>query len=62
MIDAAAIAEAGLREESAASWLLNRVATLRDRGVIRVETMRTTAARLSDVPAVSPQRSILRAA
>jgi hypothetical protein len=62
MIDAAAIAAAGNREEAAITWLISNVATLRNRGLIRVETLRATAARLSDVPAVAPQRSILRAA
>jgi hypothetical protein len=61
-IDAAAIAAAGRRDESLVKWLMHRVATLRDRGLLRIETLRTTAARLSDVPATIPQRSILRAA
>jgi hypothetical protein len=60
LIDAAAIAALGRREESINNWLVRRISTLRDRGLVRVETLRTTAARLSDVPAVSPQRSILR--
>ena len=59
LIDAAAIAASGSRQESI-KWLVRRIAGLRDRGLIRVETLRATAARLSDVPAVSPQRSILR--
>ena len=49
-------------DEATVKWLVKRVAALRDRGLIRVETLRQTAARLSDVPAVSPQRSILRVA
>jgi hypothetical protein len=61
-IDAAAIAASGRRDEALVKWLMHRVATLRDRGLLRVETLRTTAARLSDVPATVPQRSILRAA
>jgi hypothetical protein len=60
LIDAAAIAAAGRGEVAAVEWLVERVATLRDRGLVRVETLRSTAARLSAVPAVSPQRSILR--
>jgi hypothetical protein len=61
LIDASAIAAAAARsEESVVRWLVHRAATLRDRGLIRFETLRTTAARLSDVPAISPQRSILR--
>jgi hypothetical protein len=62
LIDAPAIAATGRGEESTVQWLAHRIATLRDRGLVRVETLRATAARLSDVPAVSPQRSILRVA
>jgi hypothetical protein len=60
LIDASAIAASGRSDESVVRWLMHRAATLRDRGMIRFETLRATAARLSDVPAVSPQRSILR--
>jgi hypothetical protein len=62
LIDAGAIAASHRHEVSVAKWLLRRIATLRDRGLLRVETLRTTANRLSDVPTVSPQRSILRGA
>ena len=62
LIEAPAIAAAGRGPESTVQWLAHRVATLRDRGLVRVETLRATAARLSDVPVVSPQRSILRVA
>ena len=62
LIDAAAIAALGRSEESTIKWLMKRIGGLRDRGLIRIETLRATAARLSDVPAVSPQRSILRVA
>lgn len=60
LIDASAIAASGRHDESIVKWLMHRVALLRDRGLLRVETLRTTAARLSDVPTVAPQRSILR--
>lgn len=60
LVDASAIAAAGRSDESVVRWLMHRAATLRDRGLIRFETLRATAARLSDVPAISPQRSILR--
>jgi hypothetical protein len=43
-------------------WLMERVAKLRDRGLVRAETLRATAARLSDVPATKPQKSILHGA
>jgi hypothetical protein len=62
LIDAGAIAASHRHEASVAKWLLRRIATLRDRGLLRVETLRMTANRLSDVPTVSPQRSILRGA
>ena len=42
--------------------LLRRVARLRDRGLLRVETLGEATARLADLPAATPQRSILRAA
>jgi hypothetical protein len=60
LIDASAIAASGRGDESIVRWLMHRAATLRDRGLIRFETLRATAARLSDVPAVFPQCSILR--
>lgn len=60
MIDAAAVAASGGREERTINWLVRRIAALRERGLIRVETLRSAAARLSDVPTVSPQQSILR--
>jgi hypothetical protein len=60
LVDAGAIAAAKRQDAQVAKWLLRRVAVLRDRGLLCVETVRATAARLSDVPAVSPQRSILR--
>jgi hypothetical protein len=62
VIDASAIAAAGRQEASIARWIIRRVATLRDRGLLQVETLRTTAGRLSNVPATAPQRSILRGA
>lgn len=62
MIDAPTVAEAGAGSEKMIAWLAKRIALLRDRGMIHVETMRSMSARLSDVPAVRPQRSILRTA
>jgi hypothetical protein len=62
VVDAPAMSEDSGRSERILAWLMRRVATLRDRGLVRVETLRSAAARLSDVPAVKPQRSILRAA
>ena len=40
--------------------LMRRVADLRARGLVAVETLGAAADRLSAVPALSPQRSILR--
>jgi hypothetical protein len=62
MLDAPAIAEAGANAERTVNWLAKRIALFRDRGFIQVETLRKASARLADVPAVRPQRSILRAA
>jgi hypothetical protein len=62
LVDAAAIAAGKRGDEATVKWLIGRVGTLRDRGLIRIETLRTTAARLSDIPAAAPQRSILRVA
>jgi hypothetical protein len=62
MVDAPALAEAGQNAERTVNWLAKRIALLRDRGFIQVETLRKVSARLADVPAVKPQRSILRAA
>ena len=39
LIDAAAIAASGRRDESIVKWLMHRVAMLRDRGLLRVETL-----------------------
>jgi hypothetical protein len=59
-IDACAICRKGRDAQNAVAWLMQRVANLRDRGMVSVETMAAAAARLSDVPAVRPQQSILR--
>ena len=60
VVDMPALLQAGRRSEKMVSRLMRRVAELRDRGLLRVETLGTAAARLSDVPTLSPQRSILR--
>jgi hypothetical protein len=60
VIDAPEICDEGRGAEKTVAWLMRRVATLRDRGLVRVETLGAAAARLSDVPAVKPQTSILR--
>jgi hypothetical protein len=61
-IDAAAIAEDGRRAEKTVAWLMRRVADMRNRGLVQVETLRAASGRLSAVPASSPQHSILRSA
>jgi hypothetical protein len=40
--------------------LFRRIAELRSRGIVTVETLTVAANRLSTVPTLSPQRSILR--
>jgi hypothetical protein len=60
VIDAPAIEQLDPKAEKTIAWLLQRVAQLRDRGILCVETLGAAAARLSDVPARSPQQSILR--
>jgi len=62
LIDAPAVCDEGRAARKTIAWLMDRVATLRDRGLVHVETLRATAARLSDVPAVEPQKSILHRA
>ncbi len=60
VVDAPALEREGTRAERTVERLLRYAAGLRDRGLLRVQTLGTAAARLSDVPVVSPQRSILR--
>jgi hypothetical protein len=62
VIDVPAIEVAGYTATQRVEWIMRRVAKLRDRGVLQVETLGTAAARLSDLPAAKPQRSILRQA
>jgi hypothetical protein len=62
VIDVPAVEEEGSRAETSITWLMRRVAELRDRGLLHIETLATAAARLSDVPTALPQRSILRGA
>jgi hypothetical protein len=62
MIDAAAVEEVGETATRSIEWLLCRVAKLRDRGLVEVETLSAAATRLSDLPVATPQKSILRRA
>jgi hypothetical protein len=62
VIDAPAIEAAGRSPLAGIERLLRRIAKLRDRGLMQVETLGVAAERLSDLPVVRPQRSILRAA
>jgi len=62
VIDAPTIEALDPKAERTIAWLMRRVAELRDRGMLRVETLGAAAARLSDVPVRSPQQSILRQA
>jgi hypothetical protein len=62
VIDAPELGPAGGRGEAAVGRLARRVAELRDRGLVRVETLSMAAARLAAVPSAAPQQSILRRA
>jgi hypothetical protein len=62
MIDAPALAEKGPSAVKAVGRLMRRVADLRTRGLVSIETLGAAAERLSAVPAASPQQSILRRA
>jgi hypothetical protein len=62
VIDATAVAQQGRSAVQLIAGLLRRAAQLRDRGLLRVETLGAAAVRLSQLPATAPQRSILRAA
>jgi hypothetical protein len=62
VIDAAAVEEAGRSATHSLERLLRKMEKLQDRGLVRVETLSAAAARLSDRPTATPQRSILRAA
>lgn len=62
VIDAPAVEREGPHSIQTVETLIRAAALLRDRGLIQNETLGTAAARLSDVPAASPQRSILRQA
>lgn len=60
VVDAPALSAEGASAYKTLHWLVSRIANLRDRGIVRVETMAQTAARLANVSAVKPQESILR--
>lgn len=62
VVDVPAVEEEGDRAEHSITWLMRRVAEMRDRGMLQIETLASAAARLSDVPTALPQRSILRSA
>jgi hypothetical protein len=62
LIDAPALESEGYRARKSIAWLMRRVSEFRERGLLRVQTLGRAAARLSDVPAAAPQRSILRVA
>jgi hypothetical protein len=62
LVDVPTLSAEAWTAQKSVFWLLERVAMLRDRGLVRAETLRASVARLSDVPAVKPQRSILHRA
>ena len=61
-VDLPAIAQQGIAAEKTAFKVLQHIAALRRRGIIEVETVAAAAHRLSEGPAATPQRSILRIA
>jgi len=62
LLDVSAIEVAGRSATQSVEWLMRRVARLRNRGLLEVETLGTAAARLSELPTTTPQQSILRKA
>jgi hypothetical protein len=62
LIDAPSICNEGRRARNTVTWLMRRVANLRDRGMVGVETLHKAAARWAAVPGAKPQQSILRRA
>lgn len=61
IIDAAAIQPASA-EMQAIGQLMRLISELSSRGLVEIETLGAAAGRLSDLPSVTPQRSILRMA
>jgi hypothetical protein len=61
-VDAPAMDQDGRRNLAVFEWLTRRVADLRNRGMVSVETLAEASARLSAVPISTPQHSILRKA
>ncbi|HVT29304.1 MAG TPA: hypothetical protein VHE81_14910, partial [Lacipirellulaceae bacterium] len=61
VVDAPALL-GGRHLEKSIEWFARRVALFRDRGMLCIETLRSMATRLADVPVSRPQRSILHAA
>ena len=61
-VDAPTVVQQPANVEKTVFGVIQQLAQLKDRGMLKVETLSMTAARLSDVPAASPQRSLLRAA
>jgi hypothetical protein len=62
VVDAPTMVQEGRGATATLAWLVQRVAELRNRGMVRTETLGQTAARLSAVPSATPQHSILRRA
>jgi hypothetical protein len=60
-IDLPAIAQQGIAAEKTAFQVIRRIAELRRRGIVEVETVAAVARNMSEVPLATPQRSILRA-
>jgi hypothetical protein len=62
VIDAAAVETAGGSAIRSIERISRRIAKLRDRSLLQVETIGAAAERMSELPVATPQRSILRRA
>jgi hypothetical protein len=60
LIDAPALEHEGATAMKGVARLVREIAQLRERGLVKAETLGAAAARLSDLPIATPQRSILR--
>jgi hypothetical protein len=60
LIDAPALEQQGASAMKGISRIVREIAQLRERGLLKAETLGAAATRLSDLPVAKPQRSILR--
>ncbi|HEY4233247.1 MAG TPA: hypothetical protein VGM76_07460 [Lacipirellulaceae bacterium] len=62
LVDAPALEQEGVQAMRSIRRLIREIGQLHERGLLRAETLGAAAARLSDLPVATPQRSILRLA